>query len=80
MRRWMRWAARTFRVRAPRKHLLPSTGAALLALTLDNWVQVCYDPKLPYKVCLGHKWKDKSARHLAPLIKFFESFWLVLNT
>ncbi|KAL0830968.1 hypothetical protein ABMA28_001856 [Loxostege sticticalis] len=50
VRRWMRWAARTFRVRAPRKHLLPSTGAALLALTLDNWVQVCEGEEQPARI------------------------------
>ncbi|KAF9805727.1 hypothetical protein SFRURICE_009359 [Spodoptera frugiperda] len=39
--RCVRWVARTFGVCAPRKHLLPDTGRALLALTEDNWVQVC---------------------------------------
>ncbi|XP_045495274.1 DNA-binding protein D-ETS-6-like [Colias croceus] len=39
--RCVRWVARTFSVRAPRKHLLPDTGAGLLQLTEENWLQVC---------------------------------------
>ncbi|KOB70484.1 DNA-binding protein D-ETS-6, partial [Operophtera brumata] len=39
--RCVRWVARTFSVRAPRRHLLPASGRALLQLTLDNWLQVC---------------------------------------
>ncbi|CAH4037606.1 unnamed protein product [Pieris brassicae] len=39
--RCVRWAARTFRVHAPRRHLLPSSGAALLQLTEEHWLQVC---------------------------------------
>ncbi|XP_048480441.1 uncharacterized protein LOC125489248 [Plutella xylostella] len=45
VRRWTRWAARTFRVRVPRAHLLPDRGAALLALTEDQWLQVCESPQ-----------------------------------
>ncbi|XP_026314113.1 DNA-binding protein D-ETS-6-like [Hyposmocoma kahamanoa] len=41
VRRCARWVARKFAVRAPRRHLLPDTGKALLALTVDNWTQVC---------------------------------------
>lgn len=40
VRRCARWVARKFAVRAPRRHLLPDTGKALLALTVDNWTQV----------------------------------------
>jgi hypothetical protein len=40
VRRWLRWAARAFRVRAPRAHLLPAAGQALLELTMHNWMQV----------------------------------------
>ncbi|CAK1549294.1 unnamed protein product [Leptosia nina] len=39
--RCVRWVARTFSLRAPRKHLLPASGPALLCLTEDNWLQVC---------------------------------------
>ncbi|XP_022130038.1 DNA-binding protein D-ETS-6-like [Pieris rapae] len=39
--RCVRWAARTFRVHAPRRHLLPTSGAALLQLTEEHWLQVC---------------------------------------
>ncbi|XP_047530145.1 DNA-binding protein D-ETS-6-like [Vanessa atalanta] len=39
--RCVRWVSRTFSVPAPRRHLLPPTGPALLALTEDNWLQVC---------------------------------------
>ncbi|CAB3224055.1 unnamed protein product [Arctia plantaginis] len=39
--RCIRWVAKTFSLRAPRKHLLPDTGKALLALTQDNWTQIC---------------------------------------
>lgn len=38
--RCVRWVARTFDVRAPRRHLLPSSGFALLQLSQDNWLQV----------------------------------------
>lgn len=40
--RCVRWVARTFSVRAPRRHLLPDCGASLLQLTQDHWLQVCY--------------------------------------
>lgn len=43
--RWVRWAARTFGVRAPRRRLLPGAGPALLQLTADDWLQV---PRSPY--------------------------------
>ncbi|XP_026733373.1 DNA-binding protein D-ETS-6-like [Trichoplusia ni] len=39
--RCVRWVSRTFGVCAPRKHLLPDSGRGLLALTEDNWLQVC---------------------------------------
>ncbi|XP_045534511.1 DNA-binding protein D-ETS-6 isoform X2 [Papilio machaon] len=39
--RCVRWAARTFKVRAPRRHLLPRTGQQLLALDDAAWLQVC---------------------------------------
>ncbi|KAJ0175389.1 hypothetical protein K1T71_008548 [Dendrolimus kikuchii] len=39
--RCVRWVARTFKVQAPRRHLLPDSGRALLALTEENWIQVC---------------------------------------
>ncbi|CAH2107911.1 unnamed protein product [Euphydryas editha] len=39
--RCVRWVSRTFSVPAPRRHLLPPCGPALLALTEDNWLQVC---------------------------------------
>ncbi|XP_041987485.1 DNA-binding protein D-ETS-6-like [Aricia agestis] len=39
--RCVRWVSRTFSVPAPRRHLLPDTGAALLQLTEDHWQQVC---------------------------------------
>ncbi|XP_049868118.1 DNA-binding protein D-ETS-6-like [Pectinophora gossypiella] len=41
VRRVVRWVSRTFRVRAPRRHLLPGAGAALLQLTEDHWLEVC---------------------------------------
>lgn len=40
--RCVRWVARTFGVCAPRRHLLPDTGRALLQLTQDNWLQVLH--------------------------------------
>ncbi|XP_028037133.1 DNA-binding protein D-ETS-6-like [Bombyx mandarina] len=39
--RCVRWVARTFRVAAPRRHLLPDTGKDLLALTAQQWTEVC---------------------------------------
>ncbi|XP_013175066.1 PREDICTED: DNA-binding protein D-ETS-6-like [Papilio xuthus] len=39
--RCVRWAARTFKVRAPRRRLLPRTGRQLLALDDAAWLQVC---------------------------------------
>ncbi|KPJ13336.1 hypothetical protein RR48_03544 [Papilio machaon] len=39
--RCVRWVARTFKVRAPRRHLLPRTGQQLLALDDAAWLQVC---------------------------------------
>ncbi|XP_048007129.1 DNA-binding protein D-ETS-6-like [Leguminivora glycinivorella] len=41
VRRWVRWASRAFSVSAPRAHLLPDSGAALLELTDQQWLQVC---------------------------------------
>ncbi|KAJ2942533.1 hypothetical protein O0L34_g2000 [Tuta absoluta] len=41
VRRVVRYVSRTFTVRAPRGHLLPDSGAALLAVTEDQWRQVC---------------------------------------
>ncbi|XP_063366053.1 DNA-binding protein D-ETS-6-like [Cydia amplana] len=41
VRRWVRWASRAFSVSAPRTHLLPDSGAALLELTDQQWLQVC---------------------------------------
>lgn len=41
MQRWVSWAARAFRLRAPRRHLLPDSGAALLALGDAQWLQAC---------------------------------------
>lgn len=38
--RCVRWVARTFRVAAPRRHLLPDTGKDLLALTAQQWTEV----------------------------------------
>ncbi|CAH0714090.1 unnamed protein product, partial [Brenthis ino] len=39
--RCVRWVSRTFSVAAPRRHLLPASGRGLLALTEENWLQVC---------------------------------------
>ncbi|CAG9578077.1 unnamed protein product [Danaus chrysippus] len=39
--RCVRWVSRQFSVPAPKTHLLPSSGAELLALTADNWLEVC---------------------------------------
>nr|XP_034827355.1 transcriptional regulator ERG homolog [Maniola hyperantus] len=39
--RCVRWVSRTFSVPAPRRHLLPDCGRALLHLTEANWLQVC---------------------------------------
>ncbi|XP_045768889.1 protein FEV-like isoform X2 [Maniola jurtina] len=39
--RCVRWVARTFSVPAPRRHLLPDAGRALVHLTEANWLQVC---------------------------------------
>ncbi|CAH2075861.1 unnamed protein product, partial [Iphiclides podalirius] len=39
--RCVRWVARKFGVRSPRRSLLPRTGPALLALGTDGWLQVC---------------------------------------
>ncbi|CAK1601432.1 unnamed protein product [Parnassius mnemosyne] len=39
--RCVRWVARKFGVRAPRRSLLPRCGAGLLALDDHAWLQVC---------------------------------------
>ncbi|KAL4715330.1 hypothetical protein ACJJTC_015101 [Scirpophaga incertulas] len=41
VRRWLRWVARAFHVRAPRARHLPRRGTDLLALTPASWKQVC---------------------------------------
>lgn len=38
--RCVRWAARTFKVRVPRRRLLPRTGRQLLDLDDTAWLQV----------------------------------------
>lgn len=67
VRRCARWVARKFAVCAPRRHLLPDTGKALLALTEDNWTQVGWTrmSRLGKDISTGkHRlWKPYLTRH-----------------
>ncbi|XP_072938887.1 DNA-binding protein D-ETS-6-like [Epargyreus clarus] len=52
--RWVRWAACTFSVRAPRRRLLPHAGPALLQLTPEDWLQVCEGESEAARILQAH--------------------------